>query len=53
MPLISRPRQKKSMPWVGENTTPVFGALNQPPSAAPPRNQLEFKKMPPKRTPRS
>ncbi len=26
MPAMSRPMVKKSRPWEGENTTPVFGA---------------------------
>ena len=26
MPVMSRPSAQKSMPWVGENSGPVFGA---------------------------
>ena len=50
MPVICRPRAQKSMPWLGENSTLVFGAyMNQPPSAAPPRNHERLRKSPPNR----
>jgi hypothetical protein len=48
MPVICRPRLQKSTPCVGENNAFAFGwYMNQPPSAAPPRNHDVFKKMPP------
>jgi len=50
MPVICTPSTQKSMPWVGENSASEFGAyMNQPPSAAPPRNHDVFRKMPPNR----
>jgi hypothetical protein len=50
MPVISRPSTQKSMPLVGENVTDELGAyMNQPPSAAPPRNHDVLMKMPPNR----
>ena len=48
MPAICKPNVQKSTPWLGENTGPEFGAyMNQPPSAAPPRNHDKFTTMPP------
>ena len=50
MPVICRPSDQKSTPWLGENRALALGwYMNQPPSAAPPRNHDVFKKMPPKR----
>ena len=50
MPVICRPSTQKSMPWLGENSALAFGwYMNQPPSAAPPRNHDVFRKMPPNR----
>ncbi len=47
-PAICRPSVQKSTPLLGEKTGPEFGAyMNQPPSAAPPRNQAAFKTSPP------
>ena len=46
MPVICRPRAQKSMPWLGENSTLAFGwYMNQPPSAAPPRNHDVLRKI--------
>ena len=48
--MICRPSVQKSMPCDGENGTLEFGAyMNQPPSAAPPRNQARLTKMAPNR----
>ena len=50
MPVISRPSVQKSMPCDGENGTLEFGEyMNQPPSAAPPRNHARLTKMAPNR----
>ena len=51
IPAIWRPSAQKSTPWLGENTGPEFGAyMNQPPSAAPPRNHDRLTTMPPPST---
>jgi hypothetical protein len=48
IPVICRPRAQKSTPWLGEKTGPEFGAyMNQPPSAAPPRNHDRLTTIPP------
>ena len=48
IPAICKPRTQKSTPLLGENTGPEFGAyMNQPPSAAPPRNHEAFRIRPP------
>ena len=48
MPAICRPTVQKSTPLEGEKTGPEFGAyMNQPPSAAPPRNQARLSTTPP------
>ncbi len=50
IPVICRPSTQKSMPLVGEKGTDELGAyMNQPPSAAPPRNHDVFRKRPPNR----
>ena len=50
MPVICNPSVQKSMPFVGENGTDELGAyMNQPPSAAPPRNQDVLMKIAPAR----
>ncbi len=50
IPVICRPSTQKSMPCVGENRVLELGAyMNQPPSAAPPRNHEVLRKMPPNR----
>ena len=48
IPAICSPNAQKSIPCVGENTGPEFGAyINQPPSAAPPMNHDKLMKIPP------
>ena len=50
MPVICRPSDQKSTPWLGEKIGLAFGwYMNQPPSAAPPRNHDVLRKMPPNR----
>src|SRR3954454_2602587 len=50
MPVICRPSDQQSTPCVGENNWLALGwYMNQPPSGAPPRNQEELRKRPPKR----
>ena len=48
IPAICRPSDQKSTPWDGEKIGPEFGAyMNQPPSAAPPKNHDKLMKIPP------
>ena len=50
IPAICKPIIQKSTPLLGENTGPEFGAyMNQPPSAAPPRNHDALRITPPVR----
>ena len=50
MPVICSPSAQKSIPLVGEKATLEFGEyMNQPPSAAPPRNHDMLTNRPPTR----
>ena len=50
MPVISSASAHTSTPFVGENCTEALGwYMNQPPSAAPPRNHDRFSTIPPTR----